>query len=276
MKKGGARFGAALSFYADTDHQRPGPLLAARGSPKHSLPRKGVRTMTSKPPHQNLQAPQSPTTTTSKHPAHLEALFEKLDPIKPRLIFTIDATASRQPTWHMAARLTSEMFRAATASGGLELQLVYFRGERECIASRWMSDAASLSAVMSRVMCASGLTQIGRVLAHVEKEDQRQKISAAILISDSCEENPSELYAAARRLRSVPVFMFQEGTTEEVAGVYSQIASITGGASCRFDAGAAARLADLLKAVVAFATGGRKALGELKTDAARLLLTQLK
>ena len=109
-----------------------------------------------------------------------------------------------------------------------------------------------------------------------QKEDQRQKIAAVILISDSCEEKPNDLYAAARKLNGVPVFMFQEGDNEEVAGIYAKIASITKGASCRFDAGAAARLADLLKAVVAFATGGRQALANQNTDAARLLLAKLK
>lgn len=217
-----------------------------------------------------------PATTPSKYPKHLEQLFKELDPVKPGLIFAVDATASRQPTWDLAAKLTAEMFRAVAGSGGLEMQLVYFRGERECTASRWMSDASALTSAMSSVMCRSGFTQIGRVLAHIEKENAGQKIAAAILISDACEENPNDLYAAARRLNAVPLFMFQEGSEERVADVYGAIASITGGASCRFDAGAAARLADLLKAVVAFATGGRQALANRNTEAARLLLAKLK
>jgi hypothetical protein len=113
-------------------------------------------------------------------------------------------------------------------------------------------------------------------LAHVEKQDQRNKVAGCILISDACEESPSELYVAARRLNGVPLFAFQEGSDEAVSNIYGRLASVTGGAACRFDAGSAARLADLLKAVVAFATGGRKALADQKTEAARLLLTQLK
>jgi hypothetical protein len=206
----------------------------------------------------------------------LEALFQELDPPKARVIFAIDATASRQPTWDMATTLTTAMFRAAAGSGGLELQLVYYRGERECTASRWLSDAGALAAAMSGIMCRGGYTQIERVLKHAHAEDARQKVSAVILISDSCEENPNELFAAARKLVGVPVFMFQEGAEESVAGIYRTITSVTGGATCRFDAGAAARLADLLKAVVAFATGGRKALTNQNTDAARKLLIQMK
>jgi hypothetical protein len=216
------------------------------------------------------------TTSTTKYPAHLRALFEKFDPVKTRIIFAVDATASRQPTWDMASKLTADMFKAVAGSGGLEVQIVYYRGETECVASRWMMDPYALTAVMGRVMCVSGYTQIGRVLAHVEKEDQRQKIAACILISDACEETASDLYAAAKRLNRVPLFAFQEGTDEEVSNIYGRLASITGGAACRFDAGAAARLADLLKAVAAYATGGRQALANQKTEAARLLLSQLK
>ena len=204
---------------------------------------------------------------------HLEELFEKLDPAKPaRVVFAVDATASRQATWELATRLTAEMFKAV---GGLELQLVFYRGERECVASRWMSDAASLSATMACVRCDAGPTQIGRVLAHARTENRRQKLAAVILISDACEEDPGALYASAREL-GVPTFLFQEGTDERVAGVYQAIAEITGGASCRFDSGSAARLRDLLRAVTAFATGGRAALANEKTAAAQLLLSQLK
>lgn len=218
----------------------------------------------------------SNTPILSKYPPHLEALFQQLDPLKPRLIFAVDATASRQPTWDTATKLTAQMFQTAAANGGLELQLVYYRGEREFSALRWMSDAPALSAAMSGVMCAAGPTQIGRVLAHAHTENRRSNVAAVVLVSDACEEDPAELYAAARQLVSVPVFLFQEGADEWVATVYRTIASITGGASCRFDAGAAARLADLLRAVAAFASGGRKALAAENTAAARLLLTQLK
>jgi hypothetical protein len=215
----------------------------------------------------------SNTPTLSK--PHLEALFQQLDPSKPRLIFGLDATASRESTWDMAAKLTAEMSRAA---GGLQLQLqlAYYRGDKQFTALRWMSDPGALTAAMSSVRCAAGPTQIGRVLAHAQTENRRSKIAAVVLVSDACEEDPDELYAAARQLVSVPVFLFQEGADEWVAGVYRTIATITGGAVGRFDAGAATRLANLLKAAVVFATGGRKALAAEKTAAAQLLLTQLK
>ena len=96
------------------------------------------------------------------------------------------------------------------------------------------------------------------------------------LVSDACEETPHDLYAEARELGGVPVFMFQEGTDARVSEIYAEIAKITNGAHCTFDTSAAQRLADLLKAVAAFAAGGISALADQKTEAARLLLTQMK
>ena len=122
----------------------------------------------------------------SKTPSRLDALFEQLEPAKARVIFAVDATASRQPTWDMAAKLTAEMFKAATVDGGLAVQLVYYRGEKECVASRWLSDPGALAAVMSGVMCKAGLTQIGRVLGHVHAENQRGKLAAVVFVSDAC------------------------------------------------------------------------------------------
>src|SRR5690606_40745300 len=57
-----------------------------------------------------------------------------------RLIFAMDATMSRQPTWDMALGLQADMFRAVKEVGGLDVQLVYFRGAGECRASKWVSE----------------------------------------------------------------------------------------------------------------------------------------
>jgi hypothetical protein len=170
----------------------------------------------------------------------------------------------------------AQKHRPNTAGSNLDLQLVYYSGIDRCVASRWFSDARSLTTIMSGVTCRSGETQIEKVLIHARKENQRQKVDALVLISDACEEDPASLYAAARQLSSVPVFMFQEGRNEHIASIYAEIAGITKGAYCKFDTGAAQRLADLLKAVAAFAAGGVKALANQNSEAAKLLLTQIK
>jgi hypothetical protein len=189
-----------------------------------------------------------------------------------RIILAVDATASRQPSWDAAAKLQNEMFKAAS---GLDVQLVYYRGDDEFVASRWVSDAHSLVSIMTSVMCRAAPTQIGSVLAHAAKEHRTRPVNALILVSDACEESPANLYAKARDL-GVPVFLFQEGDDLGIAEVYAEIARLTGGATARFDANAAQRLADLLRAVAAYSAGGIKALAAQKTEAATLLLTQVK
>jgi hypothetical protein len=214
------------------------------------------------------------TPATSTRP-HLEAFFSRVNPLRGRLIFALDATASRQPTWDQAAHLQAQMFETVATVGSLDIQLVYYRGYGRCVASRWVSDPQALAAMMTKVTCESGHTQIRKVLAHTHKEHAREKVGALIIVSDACEETAHDLYAEAREL-GVPVFMFQEGADEHVGKIYAELARITGGAHVKFDADAAQRLADLLKAVAAFATGGIRALADQKTEASKLLLTQVR
>src|SRR5262249_8122810 len=152
--------------------------------------------------------------------------------------------------------LTGEMFTAVATVDALDCQLVHFKGWGKCHASQWVSDPKKLAGIMATVRCEAGHTQIGRVLKHILREHAQKKVNAAVIISDACEERENDLYAAARELAGVPTFMFLEGNDDRVAGIYAEIARITGGAVAKFDSGAAARLADLLKAVAVFATGG--------------------
>ena len=216
------------------------------------------------------------TATPTTGRAHLEPFFSRVNPHPGRVILCVDATASREETWDAASHLQAQMFETIATVGTLEVELVYYRGYGECVASGWKSDTHSLAGVMTGIKCASGHTQIGKVLAHARRESARDQVNALIIVSDACEEVPADLYAAARELAGMPVFMFQEGDDPHVAEIYAEIAKLTGGAHCKFDAAAAQRLADLLKAVAAFATGGIRALADQKTAAARLLLTQIK
>jgi hypothetical protein len=204
---------------------------------------------------------------------HLEALFDRIDPKRGRVIFAIDATASRQPTWDQAAHLQAKMFETTADVGGLDVQLVYFRGWGECSASRWMSDARALRTVMTGIACKAGHTQIRKVLDHVRKEHAKRPIDAVVYVGDACEEIPADVYEATC---PVPVFLFQEGNAPQVAEIFATLAKLTGGAHVEFNANSSVTLADLLKAVAAFATGGVKALASQTSEAARLLLTQIK
>ena len=190
-----------------------------------------------------------------------------------RLIFALDATASRESMWDTACQLQAKMFREVSGVGPLNIQLLYYRGISECKASRWTSRPDELSRLMERIMCHAGKTQIGKVLAHTKKETQLLKVAALVFVGDAMEENPDTLIPDAGMLGrlGVPVFMFQEGGDRAVEEVFRQIASYSHGAYCRFDAGAAKQLAGLLKAVALYAVGGVKAL-EGRTDAASVKL----
>jgi len=193
-----------------------------------------------------------------------------------KLIFAIDATASREWAWDTACHLQAEMFAEAAKIGGLMVQLVYYRGPDECRASRWTENARELTNLMVRIHCRAGHTQIAKILKHVAQENKIEKVNAAVFIGDACEEVPRDLYAAAERLSGVPLFVFQEGDDDEVAMVFRQLARISGGAHCQFAQGAVEQLRQLLRAIAAFAAGGHKALSDLRTDAARKLLAQIK
>ena len=79
---------------------------------------------------------QTPAPASSR--PEIEAFIERVRALGPaatggkrgRLVFALDATMSRQPTWDSACALQADMFREAASIGGLDIQLVYFRGLR--------------------------------------------------------------------------------------------------------------------------------------------------
>ena len=195
-----------------------------------------------------------------------------------RLVFAMDATMSRQPTWDMALALQADMFSTVKSIGGLDVQLMYFRGSGECRASKWVSDPDALAGLMTRVTCAGGYTQIRKVLSHAREEAAKKAVNALVYVGDCMEEDVDDLCGRAGELAllGVPVFLFQEGPDAKAETAFREIARLTKGAYCRFDAGSAAQLKALLSAVAVYAAGGRKALAALGGRVPRLLLEQLK
>jgi hypothetical protein len=197
-----------------------------------------------------------------------------------RLVFALDATMSRQPTWDMACALQADMFREAAALGSLDIRLVYYRGLNECRATGWISDSAKLAKLMAGIDCRGGNTQIGKVLSETRREAVASGVRAMVFVGDAMEEGIDDLCARAGELGllKVPVFMFQEGNDAVAEQAFREIARLTGGAWCRFDPGAAAQLRELLRAAAAFAAGGREALRRLSKTAsgAANLLSQMK
>ena len=220
--------------------------------------------------------------------AAVDAFLKKaaLTPAEPRsgprgrLIFAMDATASRQPSWDRACQIQGEMFQATEALGGLEVQLIYYRGFGQCRATKWFTDPRDLLQHMTRVFCLGGHTQIAKVLRHAINETKKRKVDALVFVGDCMEEEVDRLCHLAGKLGllGVPAFMFHEGG-EPVAGrAFRQIARLTKGAYCPFDSSSAQQLRDLLSAVAVYAAGGRVALerhvehssGEVKRIASQL------
>jgi hypothetical protein len=181
-----------------------------------------------------------------------------------RLVFALDATASREPTWDRACRIQGEMFEATAGLGGLEIQLVFYRGFAECKASRWMTSAAELHRAMRSVSCVGGETQIERVLRHTIRETQRRRVNALIFVGDAMEENVDRLCREAGELGllGVPIFLFHEGGDRTAAAAFRQMANLSHGAYLGFNEASAGRLKELLGAVAVYAAGGYRALAD--------------
>ena len=196
----------------------------------------------------------------------------------PRLLFAIDATASREPTWAIARQLQADMFTSAGRITSLSVQLCYYRGFQEFHASPWLRDTEALASQMARVRCEGGHTQIGRLLRHAQNVHREAPVRALVFIGDAVEELPDSLCNQAGQcgLLKLPLFLFQEGDDPLARRTFQSMARLSGGAWARFDHNSAHTLAELLGAVARFATGGRAALENNPGEGAKLLLQQLK
>lgn len=182
-----------------------------------------------------------------------------------RLLFAIDATASRQPTWDRACGLTADMFAAVRQVGGLAISLAYYRGYGEFAATPFLVDAAEITRRMGSVSCLGGQTQIGRVLAHAIAEHRRERIAALVFVGDALEEDVDRLahLAGEMGMLGLPGFFFHEGRDPVAGNGFRQFARLSGGAYVPFDVASGASLRELLQAVAVYAAGGRQALARL-------------
>jgi hypothetical protein len=234
-------------------------------------------------PGENKDAPLARRPTSPDVAAFVEAARKAPAPLaagRGRMVFALDATMSRQATWDLAQSLQARMFQVAADLGGLDVQLVYFRGFNECRASKFVSGGQGLADLMAKIEVRGGMTQIGRVLVHARNEARRDRIGALVFVGDAMEESVDSLSATAGELAlaGVKAFMFQEGDDPNATRAFREIARLTGGAYEKFDAGAAHRLEGLLRAAAAYAAGGRAGLEAqaLKNDAAQFLLRQMR
>ncbi len=191
-----------------------------------------------------------------------------------RLLFAMDATASREATWDQACHIQADMFSQTAALGGLDVQLCFYRGFNEFQHSQWFSGSAELLKYMQAVYCIGGHTQIKRVLQHAIAESQDQKINAVVFVGDCMEENADDLCQQAGQLAlyGIPIFLFHEGNESNAARCFRQMASISKGAYHSFDSHSAQHLRDLLSAVAVYAAGGPVALENFNKSKGRVVL----
>jgi len=188
-----------------------------------------------------------------------------------RLLFGLDATASRSATWALARELQGKMFREAAPIGKLDVSLIYYRGQ-ECRASKWVSSGDLLAALMNKIECVAGGTQIGRVLDHVLREHEQDRVQAVTFIGDAMEEEIDVLATKAAKLGAagVPIFIFQEGRDADVRKAFRLLALKSGGAYFEFNPDkprAVEQLSAQLNAVALLAVGDTKAVQNIAGSA---------
>ena len=182
-----------------------------------------------------------------------------------RLIFALDATASREATWDLARDLQAKMFREAAPIGMLNVQLAYYRDTDECRVSKWFSSGEQLAQLMNKIDCRAGATQIARILRHSLRENEKGPVQALIFIGDAMEEQLDPLASLAGELgrAGVPIFLFHEGRDGAVRKAFRLLALKSGGKYFEFDPNklrAAAQLSGQLNAVARLAVGDARAL----------------
>jgi hypothetical protein len=234
----------------------------------------GTQRETPAMPNTPMTAKPSNTATTGKRDA--KAMLEQYMSTRKqvgtgngRMLFALDATASRQACWNTACRLQAEMFRQAGA--GLSVSLAYFRGMDEFRATNWVTSGEALVRPMLKLEVKTGLTQIRRVLLHALRLHAENPIAAVTYVGDAFEENIDELSGLASELgaRKLPAFMFLEGepgADDDVEDAFRLIAERSGGAFFWFGIDspqAVAQFSDTLNAVAKLAVGDASAVAAI-------------
>ncbi len=177
----------------------------------------------------------------------------------PKLLFSMDATASRQHTWEVAQDITVSMFDVLP--GGLKIALAYHGGGSLREVSNFRDNASYFKDKVKGVRCMAGHTALCEIL---EEAVEINGLSALIYIGDCFEEGKHKAESLARKLKvkKVPCFMFIEGDDPEAQKAFAMIAEITGGALFPFEMAATIRVKEKLEAIAAYAAGGMKLLRE--------------
>lgn len=207
-----------------------------------------------------------------------ETLIKAISTENPRLLFSMDATASRDPAWDIARELTGAMFEAIP--GELDVALAYHSGSRLQEVTPFTSKVSGFQRKIQQVQCHAGLTCLNEVLDHAVNVT---RLKALIYIGDCFEEEEEYAYflAGQLKLKGVRVFIFHDTSSEygydttSAGKVFQEIAKRTGGAVFPFDVNSPEVVKALLEAISIYAGRGIKALRASKLDSAQRLLAAM-
>ena len=209
------------------------------------------------------------TTAITSAAASLPAAFSHAEPpadtgatSRPRLVFAVDATASREPAWAAAREVTDALVKALP--GELDVALAVHGGSRVHTFTAFTSDARTLRDLAAGVDCHAGMTRLLPILAASLK---RQAVRVVIYIGDVFEESvPQGRQLAdqmgAQGIKLIVLHDTADRSARRDAEVFWDLAKRTGGCVLPFDASASGRLRDILSAVAVYAVGGEKLLRE--------------
>ena len=197
---------------------------------------------------------------------HAEPPAETGTLVRPRLVFAVDATASREPAWAVARLVTDALVKALP--GELDVAFAVHGGSRVHTFTAFTNDATTLRDRAAGVACEAGLT---RMLPILSASLRRPAVGVVIYVGDVFEESVVQ----GRRLADA---MGEQGTKLIVlhdtadpaarrdAEVFWDLAKRTGGCVLPFDTSASGRLREILSAVAVYAVGGEKLLRERRHD----------
>ncbi len=192
---------------------------------------------------------------------------------RPRLVFAVDATASREPSWESARRITDRMFDAIP--GALDVALAVHGGSCVHTFTDFSADVDQFRTRAASVRCQAGGTQLCELM---QRTLDAGGVRVMTYIGDAFEESTEVAFALADRfkLRGIKAVILADDADESTLAAFREIASRTGGAVLDFRAGELELMGEVLDAVAALAVGGRKLLAARHTPGARLLLNGIR
>jgi hypothetical protein len=181
---------------------------------------------------------------------------------RPRLIFAVDATASREPAWNAARGVTDALVKALP--GELDVALAVHGGGRVHTFTPFTTQANTLRDQAAGVRCRAGFTRMLPILAAAVKEPG---VRVVIYIGDVFEENLARGRTLADSMgaqgtRLIVLHDTADPAARPHAEIFWDLARRTGGCMLPFDAAASRRLHDLVSAVAVYAVGGERLLQE--------------